>query len=471
MSKEHIINIPKLATKQLKLQKCKNGRKLVISTNWLPLFGFERDIKVIEELIDINKGLRIKIAKPTDTKQKKVYTREYKTRRNNPLETMLDIRSQVLLNKAFPENTVKVHIIFKQNEILITPITNKQLDAIEKFKDSDEKLSTFLACSSGVDAKLLEEDGFKIETLLEYRPHEKRDKEKDFSETGALNALNNIKPNYLINEDIMNLDLDKIASLTQANQNTFFHISLQCDDFSNAKSKSLKECSLDDNSSSIDMVLDALNIISKFNFPVVLIENVPQFSSSDIGKMTKVRLQRLGYKVYNKIYDARDYGGMTSRKRNYLVASLLPLEFKLPTKVTRNEEPIWSKLIEPLIKDNLLREISHSKSIQDGIKSGRARIIDRNSTCGPTFLKSQDRMAKDSVVIVDNIRNKIYFPSEELMQQLMSFSKDFNLTTCSKSIASEIIGQSVDCLLHSSLLKSIKEHILNASLVLKGRLF
>ena len=35
------INIPTIATKQLKLQSCNAGKKLVVSTNWLPLFGFE----------------------------------------------------------------------------------------------------------------------------------------------------------------------------------------------------------------------------------------------------------------------------------------------------------------------------------------------------------------------------------------------------------------------------------------------
>lgn len=471
MSKIHTINVPKLATKQLKLQRCKVGRKLVLSTNWLPLFNFDASSKVVEELIEENKGLRVRLANASDSKQKKVYTREYKSRRNNPLETMLDIRSQTLLDKAFLKNTVKVHVVFTQGEILITPITNKQLEALERFKDSDEKLSTFLACSSGVDGKCLENDGFKIETLLEYRPHEKRDKLKDFSETGALNALANISPNYLINEDIMNIDLDKIAALTQNSTNIFFHASLQCDDFSNAKAKSLKECSLDDTSSSLDMALDVLNIIAKFNFPVVLIENVPQFSSSDIGKMTRVRLNRLGYKVYDGIYDARDYGGKTSRKRNYLVASLLPVPFISPAQTPRNSKPIWDEIIEPFIKAGILREVSHSKSIQDGIKCGRARVINRESIWCPTILKSQDRMAKDSVIIVDEIRGAIYFPNEELILKLMGTSKAFNLEVCSKSIASEIVGQSVDIPLHSALLKRVKEHILNADIILNGRLF
>ena len=47
------INIPTIATKQLKLQSCNAGKKLVVSTNWLPLFGFEANAKIKEELIEI----------------------------------------------------------------------------------------------------------------------------------------------------------------------------------------------------------------------------------------------------------------------------------------------------------------------------------------------------------------------------------------------------------------------------------
>jgi DNA (cytosine-5)-methyltransferase 1 len=202
-----------------------------------------------------------------------------------------------------------------------------------------------------------------------------------------------------------------------------------------------------------------------------VIEQVPQFSNSDIGKMTRVRLQKLGYKVYDGIYDARDYGGITSRKRNYLIATLLPVPFVPPVATPRNSLPIWEEVIEPFIKADKLREVSHSKSIQDGIKCGRARIINRDSVSAPTVLKSQDRMCKDSVIIVDDVRDVIYFPNEELISKLMGISKEFNLGICSKSISNEVLGQSVEIPLHSAILKSIKEHILNADMALNGRLF
>lgn len=65
------INIPKVATKQLKLQNCNAGRKLVVSTNWLILFGFEANSRVKEELIGKGKGIRITLVDKDESKTKK----------------------------------------------------------------------------------------------------------------------------------------------------------------------------------------------------------------------------------------------------------------------------------------------------------------------------------------------------------------------------------------------------------------
>ncbi|MDD3465538.1 MAG: DNA cytosine methyltransferase [Campylobacterales bacterium] len=474
------INIPDIATKQLQLQNCSAGRKLVISTNWLPLFGFETGCSVREISLGKNKGLKIVLEAQNSAnlcsdmpKPKKVYSRAYKVRKNNPLETMLDIRSQKLLNEVFPEDTQKVHILFKFGEIIITPITNRQSQAISDFKhNKTNKFSTFLACSSGVDAVSLKKTGFEIETLLEFRPHEKRDK-NDLSETGALNALANIGVKHLINEDIMALDIDKIAKLTQASKHTLFHISTQCDDFSNVKASSLKECSLEDGSTSIDMIIDALDLIKKFNFPTILHENVRGFESSDAGRIFKARLKRLGYRVYDGLFDAREHGGNTGRVRHYLFATQLPSKFSLPQPVTEKPQQassnIWERYIEPRILSGELRDVTDLKTTQDGIATGRARLIKRDSSYSPTFLKSQNRQAKDSVFVYDEIRDKYYFPSNSLMAELMGIP-DVCFDAVSSMIEGEIIGQSIEAPLHEALLEAVRTHIQEAAIVVTGKL-
>lgn len=461
------INIPKTATKQLKLQNCNAGKKLVVSTNWLPLFGFEANSKVKEELIGVGKGIKISLVDKDDTRAKKVYTREYKSRRNNPIETMLDIRSQTLINEAFPEDTQTVHIQFTYGEVLITPMCNRKAAAIKQFKKSNNEC--FVACSSGVDAVLMVKKGFKIETLLEYRPHEKRDK-NDMTETGALNAIANVEVNHLINEDIMNLDLEKIFKLTSKSNYTNAIFSLQCDDFSNSKAKILKEISLENGTSSLDMFIDAINIISKFNFPTVLVENVPNFFTSDAGKILIARLNRLGYKTYYDKFDARDYGGLTSRVRGYLFATMLPANFEMPNPTIKNETPIWELLnFDERIASGELRDVTHTNSLQDGLKTGRARFIKRDSLFSQTILKSQNRQAKDSLFIFDEVSNRYYFTSNKLLSELMNIKMDFS-SVCG-TIESEIIGQSIEVPLHERLLDSINVHIMEANQILLNRLF
>jgi len=399
------VNIPKIATKQLKLQSCSAGKKLVVSTNWLPLFGFEANCRVKEELIGKNKGIKITLVHSNETKSKKVYTREYKSRKNNPLETLLDIRSQKIINDAFPKNTIQVHIQFIYGEILITPITNRKAAAIKQFKSSKNK-ETFLACSSGVDGLSMLKKGFKIETLLEYRPHEKRDK-NDLSETGALNAINNFEVTHLINEDIMNLDLDKISKLCSKSNYTNATFSIQCDDFSNAKANSLKEASIQDGSTTIDMVFDALNIISKFNFPTVLIENVCGFYTSDAGKMLISRLKRLGYEVYLNKLDSTQFGGLTSRVRGYLFATMLPSKFEAPITTSKNDIPIWDLLdFDTRIKNGEFRDVTETKSLQEGLRSKRARLLKRSDIKSNCIMKSHCRFMK---FLKSIIRVKSYF--------------------------------------------------------------
>lgn len=461
------VNIPTVATKQLKLQNCNAGKKLVVSTNWLPLFGFESNARVKEQIIGKGKGIKITLVDKDESKTKKVYTREYKSRKNNPLETMLDIRSQTLLNDAFPEDTQTVHIQFTYGEILITPMNNRKAAAIKQFKKSNNEC--FVACSSGVDAVSMVKKGFKIETLLEYRPNERRDK-NDFSETGALNAIANVEVKHLINEDIMNLDIEKIAKLCTKSNYTNATFSIQCDEFSNVKANSLKDSALDDGTTSLDMVIDAISIISKFNFPTLTVENVPNFFISDAGKILISRLKRFGYKVFWDKFDARDYGGLTSRVRGYLFATMLPGNFEMPKPTNKNNIPIWDLLnFDERIASGELRDVTHTSSLQDGLKTGRARLIKRDSLFSPTVLKSQNRQAKDSIFIHDEINEKYYFTSNKLLSELMGIEMDFSAV--GGTIESEIIGQSIEVPLHEQLLDSINKHIIESNQILLNKLF
>lgn len=458
-SKTLSFNRPDKMTKRLAFQKKKDDkRRLTISTNWLPLVGFEADAPNVERSLGEGKGIVIErirdLVAVGAQKVKKVYTRSYSQRKNCPIETLLQVSSQKLIDKSFPANCKHVYVTFTQDRVEIRPLTSHLEKAIQNAQNATDPFSVFAACTSGVDLYSMADKGFSIHSILEFRPQESRDK-KDLSETGALNAVANIKGiKNVYNEDIMTVDVERLAADMSQSPFTTFVISPVCDDFSNVKSKSLKDRSLEDLSSGIDMGYDLLRIVEALNPPTVLIENVSGWVNSDMYRTISLRLRRWGYQEHCLVGDARDYEGLTSRKRAYSFFTALPAAFNWEAPKARRETPIWDIIKEYLPE---CRDVTHSKSLNDGLACGRLRTITPESCHAPTLLKSQLRMAKDSVVIAHD--DRLYWPTEGLMKRLMGIDGRFSLENCSTTIASEIIGQSVDLGLHDSVVRSVKKHI------------
>ncbi|MFK5951001.1 MAG: DNA cytosine methyltransferase [Methylococcales bacterium] len=452
------INVPDLITKQLKLYINANGkRKITVSTNWLRLFDFEPKSPVIERSLGAGKGIVIsRVYDLFDMPNvKKVYERRYKSRKNNPLESQLEVNSQKILNASFPADCERVHITFEHGKVTITPLTTLQERALNNAKNAEDKLSAFVAFSSGVDAHALQADGFSITGLLDYRVVESRDK-SDLTETGALNALANVPGmKALINEDIFSIDVQRVAQYFKDSPFMLMSASPQCDDFSSLKNASQKAKDIQSVASTMDMSLDVLNLIEAMNPPVVMLENVTAWAKSSVYELMSLRLRRRGYKEYLLASaDARDYSGMTSRKRAYAIFSILDAPFCFEDKVARNNTPIWDQIL-PYLKD--CRDVTHCKSIQDGARIGRLRVITKESLHSPTPVKSQSRQAKDSLVIEHDSR--YYWPTEALLKYVLGIDTQFCLDTNSQTIASEIIGQGIDVPLHASIIRSVKKHI------------
>jgi DNA (cytosine-5)-methyltransferase 1 len=194
-------------------------------------------------------------------------------------------------------------------------------------------------------------------------------------------------------------------------------------------------------------------MIETVNPATVIIENVVGFAGSSAGELLRIKLRKWGYHVTEAVLDARQYKGITSRKRYYMVASVWP-GFSMPEA----EQPVV-KSIWPMIERHLdtCRDITHTSTVHLGVETGRARLITRESTSAPTVTKSQARQAKDSVVISDN--GRYYLPSEELLRELNGFPKDVNLNSVSSTIASEIIGQSIEYPMHHQLMMRVRDHI------------
>jgi DNA (cytosine-5)-methyltransferase 1 len=442
-------NVPEVLTKDIKMSFGPEGRRRVrLSSNFLPLVGFRPGIRTSMVALKDEKGFEIKFDPKGSTK---VYSRSYSRRKNNPIEAQLDIQNQSFLNGVIPSYAERLHFTLQLGAIKVRPLPNRTWNIRESIKNSTNPYEAFVAMSSGIDMHCLEKTGFNIKALLEYRPQEARDKQM-LTETGVINALINGSPKYVFNEDISTVSWDRLKNAMDADPVSLLHLSLQCDDFSNAKSRGLKSKSIQNLDTSADLVYDGLRLVETVQPAVVIVENVPGFKSSGAGELLKVKLRKWGYFVHEEVMDARQHGGLTSRKRYYLVASIWP-GFSFPS-ATNHTKKVWDE-IEPLLEE--CRDVTSTKTVHEGIRQGRARLIRKDVDYAPTVMKSQNRQAKDSIYIEHE--GRYLFPTENVLKVLNGFPDDINLNGVSSTIASEIIGQSIDYPMHESIVRQVKNHI------------
>ena len=466
------VNVPEVATKVLKARRANDKRIFTVSSNWLPLFGFHGDAQVVEEVIAPGKGFRVRLANDSDTKTKKVYMREYKSRSANPLkpdakrvEQLIETASQRLIEEAMGD-AEHAHITFREGEITFVPITNAERKLLQDLSQ-DDMINTLVAMTGGVDCSVLEQGGFRVDTVVEYRPQEKRDK-TDYTEMTAMSALANCAPRVLCNEDIYRLDMNKLTQLIGDTPITVLHASIQCDEFSLSKGSKAVRKSLEDMSSTMDMFIPTLNMINAIKPPIVVVENVPGFMGTEanpsaIYDVFKLQLRRQGYNVHDGIFDARDYGGYTSRRRMYMVATSLDAPFEMPKPLTEQERAglhVWNDIILPNwdeIAGANKADITDLKVTKDALATGWARIISENKPYAPTLMKAQGQDTKDAVMIERD--GRYYRVPVSVQAKLNALPESFNTNWMPKDKAAQIIGQSICCKLHHAIMNSVKQHL------------
>lgn len=442
---------PEVITKELKILNVDGRRKVRISSNWLPLVGFEPGIRHSITTSGDLSGMTLKV---DSNGRQKVYQRSYKQRKNNPLETVVEIGAQSLLDRAFPLYTERVHFTMRNGEIVIRPLVNRTFSIRKGLLGYKGALSAMVAMTAGIDVHCIEQCGFEVEAVLEHRPPEKRDR-LDLTETGALNVLANSSPRILLNEDISTIDFKRVESLLEDRPPiAMMHISLQCDEFSTAKSNSLKARAIQDLSTSRDLVYDALRLIETVRPACVLLEQVRGFSNSLEGELFVTKLRKWGYHVTESILKASKMGGLTHRERYYVVASVYP-EFKMPDSKCEESIGVWDE-ISQYLQD--CREVTENKAVQDGIAFGRARLIKPGDLVAPTVLKSQPRQTKDSVYIQD-AAGRIFYPTEDVLRKLNGFPETICLRSTSMEVGAEIIGQSIDYPMHHAVVAAVHKHL------------
>tara|TARA_Y100000588_G_scaffold244638_1_gene258853 strand:- start:36829 stop:38424 length:1596 start_codon:yes stop_codon:yes gene_type:complete len=455
------VNVPEVATKLLKFRYAGGRKTMTLSSNLLPLLGFHGDAKVVEESLGANQGYRVRLATDSDKKVKQVYLREYKSRSANPLkrdakrvEQLIETSSKKIIGESMG-NAEYAHITLRYGEITFAPVTSAERTLLQSL-DQDDMINTLVAMTGGVDCSVLEQGGFRVDTVVEYRPQEKRDT-TDYTEMTSLSVLANCAPRVLCNEDIYKLDPKRLAELVGDTPITVAHMSLQCDDFSTLKTNKQKSTSVDDLSSTLDMFIPALNIVDALKIPVLVVENVPGFLSSPINDVFVLQLKRRGYRVEQGVFDAREYGGHTSRKRLYMVATSLNAPFSFPAATAKSQQSVWQDVIEPHLSEIMMHDITDTKVMRDAVKTGRLRVITKDKVHAPTLTKAQGQDTKDSVVVEHEGR---YFRLPlSVQRELNALPEGFDTDWMPKDKAAQLIGQSICCKLHHAIMASVKHHL------------
>lgn len=321
-------------------------------------------------------------------------------------------------------------------------------------KNLDFKES-FVAFSAGFDAHLLEKEGFKVTSALEYSPIEKRDK-TDRTEQYVCTMLANNSVKRMFNEDIYHANIDYIAQQTK--EVGHLHISLSCTDFSTLKTNAAKQKAFDELTTSRDMFIPTLELIEKQAPATISIENVPSFASSREYEILESRLTRLGFEVKPHILFAPDHGGLTSRKRLYIFCSRLGQVLNhFPAPARRSKTRNAFKAIAYDFSN--MRDVSHTNSITKGKAQKRLRPFSRHNAIAPSIFRAQNRQLKDTLYIY--YKGKYFLPTIDQLRTLSGMPDSFDMSFLTQEQQTAVIGQGVDTQMHYAWLQSISKYLEN----------
>jgi DNA (cytosine-5)-methyltransferase 1 len=456
-----MFHTPTSLTKELKIQRVASTgkRRIRLSTNFLNGFGFLPGTRLAAQIQST--GFDLFPTQQADSPWQ-VHSRAYAHRRNNPTESIIDIKGNAFIDRVVPAAVERLHFTLLQQRIIVRPVYAPLFHIRRSMRDrTGEALKAFLELSSGLDGIAFANAGFNIDAVLEWRPPEARDV-TDLTETGICTFLKNHKPRFVINEDIAAVDMRALANrLKDVEPLALLSIGIQCDDFSSVKSFALRRAEVAEfRPSSRELGYYAAKLIEELKPATLCVENVAGWHGSQAQAILGAVLTRMGYYVQARVLNAADYGSLTSRSRCYLIASCWP-GFEFPAPTGRNTIPLGEILAKELPD---FQEVGHTRAVAAAKPAGRDRFCPLEACVAPTLIKSQGRRTKDSVYFTDST-GRVLYPSLPAIKKLHGFGAELDLSTVSTEVATEQIGQGIDLALHQIVAKRLFEHIsLNSSI-------
>ncbi len=214
------------------------------------------------------------------------------------------------------------------------------------------------------------------------------------------------------------------------------------------------------------LFFDVARIAAYHKPKLIFLENVKGFVNHDKGntfKVVKETLEDMGYKVYAKVLNAKDFGVPQNRERIYIVAFLDDVEFEFPeavdsldliyTKLEKNIDEKYYYNNKPLyekIKDDIVDKTS--------IYQWRRKYVRENkSGVCPTLTANMGTGGHNVPIIKDNIGIRKLTPKECLNFQ--GFPKDFKTPKLADGQLYKQAGNSVVVAVIKEIAKNIYKRI------------
>ena len=409
---------------------------------------------------------------------------------NGTSKALVDLLDLQLRRQGYTtvKQTSQLCAVLPSTHKTLAPVTLDNFPGYKPLKpniDTTNDLSAFVACTGGVDAHLMELEGFCVNNLMDFSPTEQRDwsatkqkdndgnvikKLNDKTEVCLFNALantSNAQKVALFNEDIFLSDIKRISELSQGFN--FLHFSPCCQDYTSLKTLAERERASANLTASRDMFVPALMLINHTRVPTVLFENVVPFGNSFEVNVLISGLESMGYTITKQIIKSSEHNTYTNRNRFYLFATLLSESFSFPVPTPRTVNA-WDDVIKHHLMgpfqlrnghwaNNYLRDVSHTKSITKAVDESRSRFMTEHKDIAPAIPRCQSRQVKDALYIES--AGMHFYPRVPLQLDLMSIPPTFDLSLVTDEVATEIIGNSVDARQHNTILNQVKKHIVN----------
>lgn len=210
------------------------------------------------------------------------------------------------------------------------------------------------------------------------------------------------------------------------------------------------------------LFFDVARIAAYHKPKLIFLENVKGFLNHDKGntfKVVKQTLEDLGYKVYSKVLNAKDFGVPQNRERIYIVAFLDNVDFDFPNNLNKNvsiHDMFEIKIDDKYYYNNkpLFEKIKDDVANKDSIYQWRRKYVRENkSGVCPTLTANMGTGGHNVPIIKDNRGIRKLTPKECLNFQ--GFPRNFKLPNLADGQLYKQAGNSVVVEVIKEIAKSI----------------